>query len=146
MTGVSISVKAPLWCMHMRKTNLVSIYKLMRSLSPQNSETGFLGKEKKYCWFWFSVFSSPGVELKDQEISQEAKQRFELLKKIYPEVFSLNSQDIGNTNLVTMHVVTGDSPPICQKPYTLPLKHYSWVQKEIKTLEHGGVIRKSISS
>ena len=34
------------------------------------------------------------------------------------------------------HVDTGDNPPICQKPYTLPLKHYSWVQQEIKTLEH----------
>ena len=44
-----------------------------------------------------------------------------------------------------MHVDTGDSPPICQKPYTLPLKHYSWVQQVIETLEHAGVIRKSIS-
>ena len=50
-------------------------------------------------------------------------------------VFSLNNQDIGCTQLVTMHVDTGDSPPICQKPYTLPLKHYSWVQQEIETLE-----------
>ena len=39
----------------------------------------------------------------------------------------------------------GDSPPICQTPYTLPLKHYNWVQQEIETLEHAGVIRKSIS-
>ena len=38
---------------------------------------------------------------------------------------------------------TGDNPPICQKPYTLPLKHYSWVQQEIETLEHAGVIKKS---
>ena len=44
-----------------------------------------------------------------------------------------------------MHVDTGDNPPICQKPYTLPLKHYSWVQQEIETLEHAGVIKKSIS-
>ena len=44
-----------------------------------------------------------------------------------------------------MHFDTGDSPPICQKPYILPLKHYSWVQQEIKTLECEGVIRKSIS-
>ena len=44
-----------------------------------------------------------------------------------------------------MHVDMGDSPPICQKPYTLPLKHYSWVQQEIETLECAGVIRKSIS-
>ena len=76
------------------------------------------------------------VELKDQKISQETNDKFEKLKQQYPEVFSLSSQDIGCTNLVTMHVNMGDSPPIYQKPYTLPLKHYSWVQHEIKTLEH----------
>ena len=76
------------------------------------------------------------VELKDQDISQQTRDRFEILKKKYPEVFSLSSQDIGHTNLVTMHVDMGDSPPICQKPYTSPLKHYSWVQQEIETLEH----------
>ena len=51
----------------------------------------------------------------------------------------------GCTQLVTMDVDMGDSPPICQKPYTLPLKHYNWVQQEIETLECAGVIRKSIS-
>ena len=85
------------------------------------------------------------VELKDQHISQETMDRFEILKKKYPEVFSLSKQDIGHTNLVTMHVDMGDSPPICQKPYTLPLKHYSCVQQEIEKLEHVGLIKKSIS-
>ena len=85
------------------------------------------------------------VELKDQHISQEMKDRFEVLQKRYPKVFSLSNQDIGHTNLITMHVDMGDSPPICQKLYTLPLKHYSWVQQEIKTLECVGVIKKSIS-
>ena len=33
-------------------------------------------------------------------------------------------------NLITMDIDTGDHPPICQKPYTLALKHYEWVQKE----------------
>ena len=78
------------------------------------------------------------VELKDQEISQETRERFEKLKEKYPKVFSVSSQDIGRTNLVTMHVDTGDNPPICQKLYTLPLKHYSWVQQEIKTLRTCG--------
>ena len=45
--------------------------------------------------------------------------------------------------MVTMDIDTGDSPPVCQKPYTLPLKHYS--QQEIETLELAGVIKKSIS-
>ena len=84
-------------------------------------------------------------ELKDQEISQETKERFEKLKDKYSKVFCLSSQDIGCTNLVTMNVDTGDSLPICQKPYTLPLKHYSWRRQEIETQEHAGVIKKSIS-
>ena len=97
---------------------------------------------------WYSLqpkSRNTDVELKDQEISEETKQRFEKLKGKYPKVFSVSSEDIGRTNLVTMHVDTGDNPPICQKPYTLPLKHYSWVQQEIKMLEHAGVIKKSIS-
>ena len=85
------------------------------------------------------------VELKDQDVSEETRREFEKLKADYPEVFSLNNQDIGRTQLVTMHVDTGDSPPICQKPYTLPLKHYSWVQQEVETLERAGIIKKSLS-
>ena len=85
------------------------------------------------------------VELKDQNISEGTRRKFEELKEQYPKVFSLNNEDIGCTQLVTMDVDTGDSPPICQKLYTLPLKHYNWVQQEIETLECAGVIRKSIS-
>ena len=85
------------------------------------------------------------VERKDQSISEDTKRRFEDLKEQYPKVFSLNNEDIGCTQLVTMDIDTGDSPPVCQKPYTLPLKHYNWVQQETETLEHAGVIRKSIS-
>ena len=34
-----------------------------------------------------------------------------------------------------MEIDTGDSPPITQKCYTLPLKHATWVQKELEILE-----------
>ena len=34
-----------------------------------------------------------------------------------------------------MDIDTGDSPPSVKKPYTLPLKHYDWVQQEIESLE-----------
>ena len=85
------------------------------------------------------------VELKDQSISEDTKRKFEELKEQFPKVFSLSNEDIGCTQLVTMDVDMGDSPPICQKLYTLPLKHYNWVQQEIETLECAGVIRKSIS-
>ena len=44
-----------------------------------------------------------------------------------------------------METETGDSLPICQRPYNLPLKHVDWVQKELDTLERAGVITCSVS-
>ena len=85
------------------------------------------------------------VELKDHSASDETKQWFAKLKAEYPEVFSRNNEDIDQTQLVTMDIDMGDSLPVCQKLYTLPLKHYTWVQQEIKMLEWAGVIKKSIS-
>ena len=44
-----------------------------------------------------------------------------------------------------MEIDTSDSPPIIQRPYTLPLKHATWVQKELEILEKAGVIVRSVS-
>ena len=44
-----------------------------------------------------------------------------------------------------MEIDTGDSLPVAQSPYTLPLKHYDWVRQEIETLEKSGVIERSLS-
>ena len=44
-----------------------------------------------------------------------------------------------------MDVDTGDRQPVSLRPYTLPLKHYEWVHKEIESLERVGVITKSMS-
>ena len=44
-----------------------------------------------------------------------------------------------------MDIDTGDSPPVSSRPYTLPLKHYKLVQREIESLECTGVITKSMS-
>ena len=47
--------------------------------------------------------------------------------------------------LVTIDIDTGDSPLSAKKPYTLPLKHYNWVQQEIESLERAGIITRSVS-
>ena len=47
--------------------------------------------------------------------------------------------------LVEMEIDTRNHPPIASKPYTLPLKHYEWVQREIETLEKAAIIERSIS-
>ena len=63
----------------------------------------------------------------------------------HPEAFSKNNKDIGRTTLIEMEIDTGDSLPVAQKPYTLPLKHHEWVRKEIETLEKAGIIERSLS-
>ena len=70
------------------------------------------------------------VELKDQEISQDTRDRFVKLKEIYPKVFSLSSQDIGYTNLVTMHVDTGDSPLSVKNHTHCPLSTIAGFNRE----------------
>ena len=47
--------------------------------------------------------------------------------------------------LIQMDIDTDDSPPVCQCPYTLPLKHAKWVKREIAILEKVGVIVWSVS-
>ena len=44
-----------------------------------------------------------------------------------------------------MEIDTGDSQPITQKPYTLPLKHVTQVHKELEILEKTGKIVRSVS-
>ena len=57
------------------------------------------------------------VELKDQNISEETRRKFEELKEKFPKVFLLNNEDIGHTQLVTMDVDMGDSPPSLSKTH-----------------------------
>ena len=55
---------------------------------------------------------------------------------------AIRATTYSRTKLVKMDIDTGDSPPVSSTPYTLPLKHYEWVQREIESLEHAGVITK----
>ena len=84
------------------------------------------------------------MQLQDKTITTDIKQKFEELCEEYGEAFSKN-EDIDKTKLVKMDIDTGDSPPVSSRPYTLPLKHYELVQREIESLECAGVITKSMS-
>ena len=47
--------------------------------------------------------------------------------------------------LAEMEIETANHPPVTSKPYTLPLKHYKWVQREIETMEKASIIERRIS-
>ena len=85
------------------------------------------------------------MELQDADISEEHQNTFKELCNKVKDIFLVDSSDIGKTALVEMEIDTGDSPLITQKPYTLPLKHAEWVQKELEILEKAGVIVRSVS-
>ena len=86
------------------------------------------------------------VLLEVKNISPKMQEAFDELCKKYDNIISKNSGDIGKIMLVEMEIDTGNYPlPIASKPYTLPLKLYEWVQREIETLEKAGIIERSIS-
>ena len=118
-----------------------------RNWVPQHNKT--LPEIPSNTAFICSPADVPGhskVHFQDKEISADVHQRFEELCEEYGEAFSKHNEDIGRTKLVKMDIDTGDSPPVSSRPYTLPLKHDEWVQREIESLEQAGVIKKSMSN
>ena len=91
------------------------------------------------------VYPNRKVKLEDADITEKTKKAFEEMCDHHPEAFSKNNKDIGRTTLIEMEIDTGDSLPVAQNPYTLPLKHHKWVRKEIETLEKAGIIERSLS-
>ena len=85
------------------------------------------------------------VELQDADITEAQRNAFKDLCMEFNDIFSADSSDIGKTSLLEVEIDTGDNLPITQKPYTLPLKHTTWVQRELEILEKAGVIVRSVS-
>ena len=85
------------------------------------------------------------ADLQDFEVTTEETEAFNKLCDKYADVFSDNSGDIGRTPLIKMDIDTRENPPVCQRPYTLPLKHAEWVKKELNILEAAGIIVRSVS-
>ena len=113
--------------------------------SDAEKESSELPLEKKFITSPAEVNTHRKVKLQDAQVSAKYKEQFKQLCKEFEDIFSKDSTDIGKTSLITMDIDTVDSPPVCQKPYNLPLKHREWVQKELETLERAGVIVRSIS-
>ena len=61
------------------------------------------------------------ANLQDFKVTEEETKAFKKLCEKYSDVFSENSGDIGRTSLIKMDTDTRENPPVCQRPYTLPL-------------------------
>ena len=101
--------------------------------------------EKKFITSPADIEVHRKVELQDADITEAQQNAFRELCNEFKDIFSIDSSDIRKAPLTEMEIDTGDSLPITQKPYTLPLKHATWVQKELEILEKAGVIVRSVS-
>ena len=101
--------------------------------------------EKKFITSAADIDVHRNGDLQGAEITKEHQETFKELCDEYKDIFSVDSGDIGKTTLLEKEIDAGDSPLITQKPYTLPLKHAAWVQKELEILEKAGVIVRSVS-
>ena len=101
--------------------------------------------DKKFITSPAQIESQRKVKLQNAPITDEDRRNFKELCNKYTDIFSRSSEDIGHTPLLKMDIDTGDSPPVCQRPYSLPLKHVEWVTKELEILEKAGVISRSVS-
>ena len=101
--------------------------------------------EKKFITSLAYIEVHRKVELQDADITEAQQNTFKELCNEFKYILSIDSSDIGITPLIEMEIDTGNSLPITQKPYTLPLKHATWKQKELEILEKAGVIVRSVS-
>ena len=102
-------------------------------------------REKKFIISPVDIEVHRKVELQDADITEVQQNAFKELCNEFKDIFSIDSSDIGKTPLIEMEIDTSDSLPITQKPFTLPLKHATWVQKELEILEKAGVIVYNVS-
>ena len=117
----------------------------IEGLSEQERRVTLENREKKFIMSPADIEVHQKVELQDARITEVQQNAFKELCDEFKDIFSIDSSDIGKTPLLEMEIDTGDSPPITQKSYTLPLKHAAWVQKELEILEKAGVIVRSVS-
>ena len=113
-------------------------------LQKQEEEVNII-MEKRFITSPADIEVHNNVELQDAEVTETQQKAFKDLCMEINDIFSTDSDDIGRTPLFQVDIDTGDNVPITQKPYTLPLKHAKWVQRELEILEKAGVIVRSIS-
>ena len=111
----------------------------------QQSDGEEKGDEKKFITSPADIEVHHNVKLQDADIKEQYKEQFKEPCKKFTDIFTKDASDIGKTKLVTMDIDAGDNSLIYQRPYNVPFKHASWVQRALELLEKAGIIVRSVS-
>ena len=99
-------------------------------LDKQEGEINKESIEKRFITSPANIDIHRKVNLQDANITEDQRNAFKDLCTEFNDIFSTDLGDIGKTPLLEVEIDTGDSLPITQKPYTLPMKHITWVLRE----------------
>ena len=81
----------------------------------------------------------------EANLSETEKQEVKTLLLQHHDTFSKSDKDIGITTLVEHTIDTGDTKPIKQRPYRIPLAKRLTAEAEINDMAERGVIEPSFS-
>ena len=85
------------------------------------------------------------VPFNDTKISKETKTALYKLLQKYDIILSKSNNDIGQTDLLKMHIATRpDAAQVAAQPYPFALKHHEFLKQEIQNLLDAGTICKSM--
>ena len=88
--------------------------------------------------------SKAAIMLHDADIPQNVRDKLNhMINTEFVCIVSKSSTDFSRTNLVEMYLPT-TGLLVASKPYTIPLRYKSFLEKEIKLLEDAGCISKSL--
>ena len=103
-------------------------------LHKQEGEVNKENMEKRFLTSPADIEIHRKVELQDADITKAQRSAFKDLCMEFNDIFSTDSGDIGKMPLLEVEIDTGDSLPITQKPYTLPLKHTTMGTERIRNI------------
>ena len=102
--------------------------------------------EKSAFTFQHNFYPKPRVKLEDVVISDETKEKVQVMKQNYNDLVSHHGSNNGLTHLEEMVIETDPQLPlVVTKPYPLPIKHHKFVKEEIENLFKARHIERSMS-
>ena len=101
--------------------------------------------EKSAFTFHHNFYPKPKVKLKDGIISDETKEKLQVLKQNYNHIVSQHNSNIGLIHLEEMVIETNPELPPIVSAVLLPLKHNKFIKEEIENLLEARIIKRSMS-
>ena len=84
-------------------------------------------------------------DLDNPDLSQDQRDKLLLLLEEYHDVFSLEDSERGETDVIEVHIDTGDAPPQAQPVRCIPFAVRQEVARQLQQMQEDGISQPSNS-